>query len=894
MSLQEGKGLYYRADREEVNELDALEEVEDDQEEERLDDDEEGEDLMENIADDYRPIAELDNYDEDAMGEVSEQDFEQEMAARAAAEADLDRRDVRQRRRGLPTALDADEDDEEEDRPNRRRRADLAASMDTEDQQAVPINIEEVKGKLSEWIIEDQVSAEIKRRFRSFLRTFEEEGHSYYTNKIRVMQSSNRKSLEVLYPHLSAAQPLLAIWLADQPRTILEFFNQAAKDVVLAMFEGTKEAYEALGTDSEVYVRLGTLEEYEAMGTDFEVYVRLAELPICDKLRELRNFHLNTLVRVTGVVTRRTGVFPQLRLVKYDCNKCGYVLGPFTQTSEEEIKPAACPNCSSKGPFLVNSAETVYRDFQKLTLQESPGSVQAGRLPRHKEVILLHDLIDCARPGEEIDVTGMYVYGYDATLNARNSFPVFTTHIEANFVSKKEDIYSATALTDEDRAAILGMAKDPRIGQRIVKSIAPSIYGHEFIKMGLAMALFGGMEKHPSPAYRLRGDINMLLLGDPGVAKSQFLKYVEKTAPRAVFTTGKGASAVGLTAAVTKDPITKEWTLEGGALVLADRGVCLIDEFDKMNDQDRVSIHEAMEQQSISISKAGIVTQLQARCSVIAAANPIGGRYDPSRVFSENVELTDPILSRFDVLCVVRDQVCPINDQRLAEFVVGNHMRGHPDRVAADGDADIAMPGSHQSDPDILPQDMLKKYLMYAKQNCKPQLQQADYDRIMEVYTKLRQEAARTHGMPIAVRHLESLIRMSEAHAKMHLREYVSDDDINIAIRQLVGSFIQTNKYSVHKTLEKRFKRFLTYGSDFHQLLLSTLRQLLIDEQRNVRLMGTMLDEEETYKIPVRSLEEKAREMEIFDLKDFYSCTMFQNSGFKMASGSSTITFKAV
>ena len=183
-------------------------------------------------------------------------------------------------------------------------------------------------------------------------------------------------------------------------------------------------------------------------------------------------------------------------------------------------------------------------------------------------------------------------------------------------------------------------------GERIVKSIAPSIYGHENIKTGIALALFGGVEKAPSHSHRLRGDINVLLLGDPGTAKSQFLKYVEKTASRAVYTTGKGASAVGLTAAVHKDPITREWTLEGGALVLADKGVCLIDEFDKMNDQDRVSIHEAMEQQSISISKAGIVTQLQARCSVLAAANPVNGRYDPSKTFADNVELTDPILSR--------------------------------------------------------------------------------------------------------------------------------------------------------------------------------------------------------------------------------------------------------
>lgn len=186
------------------------------------------------------------------------------------------------------------------------------------------------------------------------------------------------------------------------------------------------------------------------------------------------------------------------------------------------------------------------------------------------------------------------------------------------------------------------------------------------------------MPKDPQGKHRLRGDINVLMMGDPGTAKSQFLKYVEKTAHRAVFTTGQGASAVGLTASVRKDPITREWTLEGGALVLADKGVCLIDEFDKMNDADRTSIHEAMEQQSISISKAGIVTTLQARCSILAAANPIRGRYNPAVTFSENVELTEPILSRFDVLCVVKDTVDPTVDERLANFVLNSHLRSHP------------------------------------------------------------------------------------------------------------------------------------------------------------------------------------------------------------------------
>ena len=345
-----------------------------------------------------------------------------------------------------------------------------------------------------------------------------------------------------------------------------------------------------------------------------------------------------------------------------------------------------------------------------MTLQESPGSVPPGRLPRHREVILLWDLIDSAKPGEEIvryfitrgfllyhiaahlnkqEVTGIYRNNFDASLNAKNGFPVFSTIIEANHINKKEDLFAAFRLTEDDEKEVRALARDERIRKRIIKSIAPSIYGHEDIKTAIALSLFGGVSKDINRKLRLRGDINILLLGDPGTAKSQFLKYVEKTAHRSVFATGQGASAVGLTASVRKDPVTREWTLEGGALVLADKGHCLIDEFDKMNDGDRTSIHEAMEQQTISISKAGIVTTLQARCAIVAAANPIRGRYNPTIPFQQNVELTEPILSRFDVLCVVKDTVDPVQDELLARFVVGSHLRSHPKFDAERDEMDV-------------------------------------------------------------------------------------------------------------------------------------------------------------------------------------------------------------
>jgi DNA replication licensing factor MCM2 len=485
-------------------------------------------------------------------------------------------------------------------------------------------------------------------------------------------------------------------------------------------------------------------------------------------------------VRVGGVVTRRSGVFPQLKYVKFDCTKCGVTLGPFQQESNVEVKLTYCQNCQSRGPFTLNSEKTVYRNYQKITLQESPGTVPAGRLPRHREVVLLWDLIDKCKPGDEIEVTGIYRNNYDAQLNNRNGFPVFATILEANNVVKAHDQLAGFRLTEEDEHEIRALARDPNIVDRIVASIAPSIYGHTDIKTAVALSLFGGVAKTSRGAHHVRGDINVLLLGDPGTAKSQVLKYVEKTAHRAVFATGQGASAVGLTASVRRDPLTSEWTLEGGALVLADKGTCLIDEFDKMNDQDRTSIHEAMEQQTISISKAGIVTTLQARCGIIAAANPVGGRYNSTIPFSANVELTEPILSRFDILCVVRDTVEPEEDERLARFIINSHhppKAGDSQQQTGESSADVeAGQSSRQQETQTtqgqarndgqIPQELLRKYILYARERCSPKLYHMDEDKVARLFADMRRESLATGAYPITVSSSQQNTRMLNADEK--------------------------------------------------------------------------------------------------------------------------------
>lgn len=824
-----------------------------------------GEDIMANMAEDYQVIPELDQYEE---VDLDTHDYERlPMNARMAAEQQMEMRDTRhQTGRGRqPNALNDDSasvggsdmyGQQGNQLTNVLSQLHQGSGMEAEDEEGGIVNLEDYQGPLQEWLNQDQVKMEVKKRYRDFILNFtNEEGNFVYQQKITQMCNECKNSIEISYPHITAEHPVLGIWLADSPREMLALFDEETLKLV-------RQSY-------HLYDKIAG-----------HIYCRITELPLCDNLRDLRQVHLNGLIQVTGVVTRRTSVFPQLNLVKWNCLSCSYVVGPFAvqtmgvKSSLRDYQPKNCPQCQKK-VFRLNNTETIYQNFQKITLCEAPGSVPAGRIPRNREVILQNDLCDSVRPGEQIAVSGIYTNRFDAGLNASNGFPVFSTVIEANYIKKDHDYFSHCSLNEADEEAIEKLSKMPDVEDRIIASIAPSIYGHTSIKRAIAMALFGGHTKQGKRTHKIRGDINVLIMGDPGVAKSQFLKWTEKCAARAVYATGKGASAVGLTASVRRDPLTREWTLEGGALVLADRGICLIDEFDKMNDQDRVSIHEAMEQQSISISKAGIVTTLQARCAVIAAANPIKGRYDSSLTFLENVDLTDPILSRFDYLAVVKDVVDPVRDELLANFVVNNHSKAHPDATEEEINSDFHL--VEKSDLEI-DQELLKKYIVYAKRKCKPELSQINKEKVTQFYAQLRQKSSVEGSIPVAVRHIESVLRMSVARAKIHLRDVVNSEDVDVAIKMMLESFIDTQKFSVKQQLYQEFKRYLTTQTDSNTLLMHILQQEARSQNWYSDTAGKedgMLNEIE---IDLEEFKMRARQMEVTKLTNFFKSKAFTKS----------------
>ncbi|RKP13512.1 MCM2/3/5 family-domain-containing protein [Piptocephalis cylindrospora] len=899
----------------------------------------EGEDLIgDGMERDYRPHDILDHYESDGVDDAMIDDGGMDFTARRAAEARMAYRDAEERRLNgesrMPGAfMDLDEDEGDglaagEDpftiRHRRRRqgkkgtkRGGFSGHLDIfgggildgqdgadgeqEEVRRFPVEaLRDIKASsVAEWVSMAGPRAAIADEFRGFLQSYTIDGRSIYGGRIQRLGEDNGESLEVDYRHLLESKPIIASFLLEAPAQVLPILDTCAYEVILRMWSNYSSIHQA-------------------------VRVRIAHLPVSVPLRELRRSHLNRLIRVSGVVTRRTGVFPQLRYVTFECGRCGDTIGPFHQDEHQELKIGACPRCEHRGPFSIVAEKTVYSNYQKLTLQESPGSVPPGRLPRHREVILTADLVDHAKPGEEVEVTGVYRNNYDATLNARQGFPVFATVIEANSVRThraSEDIEGGGMdgareegdrgyLSEEDIRQIRSLSRDPRIFERIVQSIAPSIYGHDDIKTAIALALFGGVPKDVQGKHRLRGDINVLLLGDPGTAKSQFLKYAEKTAHRAVFTTGQGASAVGLTASVRKDPVTREWTLEGGALVLADRGVCCIDEFDKMNDADRTSIHEAMEQQSISVSKAGIVTSLQARCAVIAAANPIRGRYNASVPFGMNVELTEPILSRFDILCVVRDTVDAVGDELLAKFVVDSHVQSHPHGPLDGERKDVRMEpregeeeeGAVSSQVTPVDQALLRKYIHYARERIYPKFGSTDQqDKVATLYADLRRESLTGGSIPITVRHVESMIRMAEARARMHLRERVRGDDLDVAIRVMLESFIGAQKHSVMRTLRRAFARYVEGPADHEELLLHHLRRLVHDQVRYFALTsrgngtglvdvtgsGTRVPDE--VRIPLEMLRTRVAEGTARYVRPFTSSRVFRENGFTLEDAGQVI-----
>lgn len=547
---------------------------------------------------------------------------------------------------------------------------------------------------------------------------------------------------------------------------------------LLAQFD--PELSEALLEDPE-----NSLKHAEISLTDFDfanknVRVRITKLPESQsvKIKNIRKDHLGKLMMFYGIVRQSSDVRPRVASAKFECPTCGNNI-TMLQTEAEFKKPARC-SCGYRGGFRLLSKDLV--DTQRLVIEESPDTLEGGEQPKRLDVYLKEDLVEPkmekkTTPGAKVRVI-CFIKEIPVPSKTGGQSTLYQIVADAVNIEPIEETFEDINITSEDEEKIKELGKDPQIYEKLVASIAPSVFGHEDIKGALVLQLMGGVRKEKSDGTITRGDMHILLVGDPGAAKSTLLIFMTKAAPKARYAAGRGSTGTGLTATVVRDEFLRGWALEGGTLVLANGGFAMIDELDKMTKEDTSSLHEALEQQTITISKANIQATLRTRTTVLAAANPKLGRFDPYQPIAAQIDLPPALINRFDLIFPIRDIPNKEKDTKIASLV-----------LAIQKDVNTINPPIQIA--------MLKKYVAYVRQRVKPQLTQSAVDEIRDFYVNLRNsgqfgdEGVNVKPIPISARQLEALVRLSEGSARVRLSNKVTKADAQKAINILKACLMQ-------------------------------------------------------------------------------------------------------